>query len=374
MRSLVLTLLAAALCLGRGSCRAEPRAAVQPARRSPPAAPAPAGPRAPRVPLGLPAARARSRSDGAPLESAEHDAPPPSAGHALVCDAEHARVLLVDAGLGGGDDAAHAGEPTRVWALAGDAWQLVDASGPPVRNLAGVAFDTRRGALVVHGGSSGTGAPYAETWEWRAGRWSLCSSDGPGARDHTAMAYDAARGRCVLFGGQVTLEEFPRDTWEWDGARWTRVDTEASGAAGPGPRVHHALAYDPSLERVVLYGGSSPRGPSLGDLWAFDGQRWSALGEGAPRSHAALAFDERLGALVAVGGFGPGRAAAALSAWREGRWIELDERGPSPRYLSAAAWDDARARLVVFGGGDAAGDALLADTWTRAAGGWTRLR
>ena len=60
------------------------------------------------------------------------------------------------------------------------------------------------------------------------------------------------------------------DTWEFDGGKWDRVAT-----SGPPPRVHHAMQYDPSLKRVVVFGGFTPGGPDLGDSWAWDGSRWT---------------------------------------------------------------------------------------------------
>ena len=40
-----------------------------------------------------------------------------------------------------------------------------------------------------------------ETWLFNGARWSLGSSEGPSARNHSAMAFDRRRGRLVLHGG-----------------------------------------------------------------------------------------------------------------------------------------------------------------------------
>jgi len=43
------------------------------------------------------------------------------------------------------------------------------------------------------------------------------------------MAYDARRRRIVLFGGHDGDNVFG-DVWEWDGVRWTLVDDVAPRA------------------------------------------------------------------------------------------------------------------------------------------------
>ena len=48
--------------------------------------------------------------------------------------------------------------------------------------------------------------------------------------------------------------------------------------AGPGVRNAHAMAYDPSIGRVVLFGGADAASVR-GDTWAWDGdrQRWAPM-------------------------------------------------------------------------------------------------
>ena len=47
----------------------------------------------------------------------------------------------------------------------------------------------------------------------------------------------------------------------------------------PPHRRHHALAYDPAIGRVVLYGGqhlaSDSDAPLLDDPWHWDGTQWT---------------------------------------------------------------------------------------------------
>jgi hypothetical protein len=297
-------------------------------------------------------------------------APAGSAGHSLVYADDLEMVLLVNAGLGG-NTAPAAATPTRIWGWTGAEWRLIDSAGPPVRNLAGVAYDTRRHTLVMHGGTYDLGRSYGETWEWtRQSGWRQFTGSGPGIRDHTQLAYDAERGRSVLFGGSGSDPNTAfGDTWEFDGVRWERFTT-----TGPPARVHHAMQYDPNLKRVVVFGGFTPGSPAIGDSWAWDGTRWTSFAPlTAPRSHARMAYHRRLNALLVAGGF-PQTSLGVITR-RDAGWTSLPASPePSARYLTDMAYDAKRDVLVLFGGGDPAGSTLYADTWEFDGTTWRRVR
>ena len=296
------------------------------------------------------------------------DGPPASAGHNLVYADHLGMVVLVNAGLGGATPPP-ATTPTRVWGWTGTEWRLLDASGPPIRNLAGVAYDRRRQTLVMHGGSYDLGRFYGETWEWSAA-WRQVAASGPGLRDHTQLAYDAQRGRAVLFGGSGNDPNVAfADTWEFDGTRWERVAT-----AGPSGRAHHAMGYDPVTRRVVVFGGFVPGSAPLGDTWAWDGSRWTSLGSpAAPRSHARMAFHRGLGALLVVGGTAASPGLDMLVS-RDQVWMPLASASePSARALTDIAYDERRGVMVLFGGA-APNGSLLGDTWEFDVTTWRRIR
>jgi len=86
-----------------------------------------------------------------------------------------------------------------------------------------------------------------------------------------------------------------------------------------------------------------------------------------------MAFHGRLGLLLAFGGF-PGTDLNLLARHGE-QWTSLASAGgPGARYLTDAAYDPQRQRLVLFGGGDPGGSALLADTWEFDGTTWTHVR
>jgi hypothetical protein len=299
----------------------------------------------------------------AAIDARDVHAPPPSAGHSLVWAGDLERVLLVNAGLGTSSLPPES-TPTRLWAWDGASWQLVDSSGPPIRHLAAVAYDSRRHALVMHGGSHDGDTLYGETWEWTmAAGWRSLPAPGPGARDHTMMAFDAERGRMVLFGGGVPPSTLFGDTWEHDGGAWQRVAT-----SGPAARVHHAMAYDTTSKRVVVLGGVTLTA-TLRDTWAWTGVEWTRLADApAPRSHARMDHHSGLGGLVVVGA---GEGPIATLALREGQWTPVTA-SPEPRgrCLPGVAFDARRGVLVMFGGCDPRTNAVLGDTWELDAAMW----
>jgi hypothetical protein len=253
-------------------------------------------------------------------------------------------------------------DPQVVWAWDGERWTVVDASGPPARDLGGAAYDTRRQVLVLYGGLS-PAAPGCsrETWEWDGARWSASSASSPQPCNHFKMTYDAARAAVLLFGGQDESARLSSDTWAWDGATWRRV-----AEIGPQGRAHFGLVFDRIHGQVSLYGGYD--GAVYEDFWSWDGQDWTALdfpGPG-PRSHLGMAFDDQAGTLAIFGGATSASTMSSLTddLWvlDNGHWSRTGLPGPSARGSPGMAYDSARKRIVLYGGFDETGGVLY-DTW-----------
>ena len=70
---------------------------------------------------------------------------------------------------------------------------------------------------------------FVDFWEWNGDRWReiLLVSPNPGPRYSPGLAFDSRRGRLVLYGGFVHdsggRTRRMDDTWEWDGARWRQI-------------------------------------------------------------------------------------------------------------------------------------------------------
>jgi cysteine-rich repeat protein len=231
-----------------------------------------------------------------------------------------------------------------------------------------MAYDAARGRVVLFGGHDG--ALDGETWEYDGvtATWTLVTPSGssPSARGSHAMAYDAARNRVILFGGS----DFPLDgeTWEYDGATATWTQVTPSGSS-PSPRYQHAMAYDASRGRVVLFGGSDAGGLD-GETWEYDGATatWTQVtptgSSPSPRESHAMAYDAVRGRVVLFGG---NDNALDGETWEydgaTATWTQITPIGstPSPRKYHAMAYDAARGRAVLFSGNDGDYDG---ETWT----------
>jgi len=249
---------------------------------------------------------------------------------------------------------------------AGHYWtQLTPATSPPRLTFPKMAHDSVRERVVVHGAAG-------STWEYDGTTWiEAMPSASPPGRWAFAIAYDAARERIVLFGGaHLSVPEILADTWEYDGTTWT----EATPAASPSPRTGHAMAYDETRRRLVLFGGGYSYVGFL-DTWEYDGTTWTGMRSDVlpePVVGHAMAYDAARERVVLFGGR---REDTTLSCgtWEyDGTgWTEVvPDTSPPARFGHAMAYDAARARVVMFGGQGDRGD--LGDTWEYDGTTWTQ--
>ena len=61
--------------------------------------------------------------------------------------------------------------------------------------------------------------------------WRRLATTGPSPRALTQMAFDRRRGVMVLFGGRIRYPLDSDETWEWNGTTWRRVGGSASTGA-----------------------------------------------------------------------------------------------------------------------------------------------
>lgn len=293
--------------------------------------------------------------------------PQPSAGHMLVAAKAFGGVLLLHGEAAG---------PGRIWLRKGSTWIDLGPLGTTPRSLAAFAYDPVRKMLVVHGGAlPNPNADGSIDWKvdgqtlgWDGKTWRVLSVTGPSPRDHHAMVYDAARKKIVLYGGGDAdpsgRADYFGDTWEWDGKAWTRITD-----AGPGTRVHHAMAYDPVRRKTVVVGGYGPGGAD-GRTWEWDGKTWQDRGESevALRVSPRIAFDDSRKKIVLFGGDIRDATPSDTYEWDGARWSRIAEQGPPGRSVHGLAFDEKRKALILFGG---AGPEPLADTWEFVRGAWT---
>jgi N-acetylneuraminic acid mutarotase len=129
------------------------------------------------------------------------------------------------------------------------------------------------------------------------------------------------------------------------------------------------MAYDESSDRVILYGGSG-----RSDTWAYDlpTDTWKDLNPTTKppgRNYAAMVYDPKGERMVLFGGtVGPWLQETALGdiwtySYKTNTWTEVPTTGgPSARGWHGMAYDEATAKIVLFGGGKDR-RSFLSDTW-----------
>ena len=154
--------------------------------------------------------------------------------------------------------ASHTPEDNAVFQLRGARWERLDRSGPSPQNLyemTSLAFDTRRGRLILHGG----GARRDELWAFdpKIGHWENLRPSG--------TAPSCLREAVYIAGEDVFLT-FGAGTWTYRPAAnaWSKLDVP-----DPPERVgqNRAMVYDPQRNLVLLVlgeGGDAGRASVYG--------------------------------------------------------------------------------------------------------------
>jgi len=285
------------------------------------------------------------------------------------------------------EDPLYVSDPNSVWPCVGDvnirfarlrpgisgAWEEKEAAGPtPSPRYEHIFVNDRlRANIVMHGGSTYRYGPgTSETKLWNGFFWEDGASGGPFARASHA-AYDARRDRVVAFGGRDPFNNNrPSDaTYEYTGSAWVLMQPPTS----PTARENHAMAYDatnpnPSQRVVLLFGGrSGDVAPYTynADTWAWDGTEWTLRASTGPpaRWKHAMAYDRQRNRVLLFGGENAaGQALPDTWEWDATSWTQVQTPGPSARADHAMAYDDTWKRMVLFGGRTQSGE-VKGDTW-----------
>lgn len=155
---------------------------------------------------------------------------------------------------------------THTWGWNGNVWAQLANTGPGTRWNHSMAYDNISKKIILFGGvnSENTG----DTWEWNGQEWRKLSELGPGQLNASQMV-TTSKG-IILFGGSVydnNVEDVKGNTWLWNGSHWSKILD-----FGPGARTQHAMTYDRSRKKVVLFGGyfqanQNINAYSLDDTW-----------------------------------------------------------------------------------------------------------
>jgi hypothetical protein len=161
-----------------------------------------------------------------------------------------------------------------------------------------VTYDPALGGLLAFGGSVRPGsAGLNQTWAFVGGAWTaLHPAQSPPGRSASALAYDPSLRAMVLFGGRGAT--VPNSTWKFNGRNWVNVTTAVAPVSGS-----PELAYDRPCGCLLMAGGlSSVTGRSSNVTWNLSGKSWSVETSGSGPTlrvdQFALGFDVTSGRLL----------------------------------------------------------------------------
>jgi RHS repeat-associated protein len=216
--------------------------------------------------------------------------------------------------------------------LIGPTWIQLQPPGvlPPSREDPAV-YDPSSDRLISFGGAVTTGASN-DTWVLTNANglkgtpsWIKLNPNGslPPARFANAAVYNPGSNRLIIFGGAATFG-LGNDVWVLSNANglggnpaWTQLSPTGTP---PSPRRYFSAVYDPSSNRMILFGGCTCVGSNdpqaTNDVWVLtnaDGTEVNApswiqltpIGTlPAARDAYVLAYDNTTNRMIIFGGFG----------------------------------------------------------------------
>ncbi len=317
---------------------------------------------------------------------------PPSArhGHAAVYDPQADRMVV----FGGRGSGLAFFNDTWTLSLSGTpGWASLTPLGtaPSMRQDHSGIFDPLRGRLVVFGGYDYVATRRNDLWAlslFGSPAWECLMPDEsarPAVRYGHTSIIDAPRNRMVVFGGTTQVGDV-NDVWAATFTAipsWTQL---APTGTPPSARLWHTAICDPERDRMLVfggYGGAFPNGTN--EVWALSlsgTPAWTQLfPAGTPppgRFSTRATYDPVRDRVLVYGGLPYDGSVWALwlSAIGAPFWTQLAPTGtpPSARADQGMFYDLVRDRMIVFGGGTAAG--YLNDAWALSLTGtpsWSQL-
>ncbi|MCE7996089.1 MAG: hypothetical protein HEP71_29185 [Roseivirga sp.] len=245
------------------------------------------------------------------------------------------------------------------WLWNGSWRQLITENAPPVRSGHSMTYDTLRKKIVLFGGR-GVDSLLNDTWTFDGEDWRQIKTEGPPARQSHRLEYDQSRRKTVLFGGSGADRNSLSDTWLFNGRKWEQLETEIPG------RLQHAMSYNPERRSIILFGGFSRLDGEktvLADTWEYKAKTWRKMRAEGPvgRDHHAMAFDPTSQSTLLFGGYREGYLG---DTWQlvKGTWRIFTPNGPNRAGKPTIFYDKISAQLIMYGGWDS-GNKPLTDFW-----------
>jgi hypothetical protein len=265
--------------------------------------------------------------------------PVPRDSHSAVLDTTTNRMIV----FGGNSVTANSASNRNlndVWRLGpGLGWASVKPIGtPPSARLSHSAvYDPASNRMIIFAGGLGHTSPCEnDVWVLTNANgnggipeWIQLNPSGsaPAARLRHSAVYDSNTNTMIVFGGNDCFSTIFGDVWLLSNANgvggtpvWTQLST--SGAS-PGTSQDHTAVYDPSSNRMIVFGGGLG-GSNSNEVWVLE----NANGTGGTPT-----------------------------------WTQLSPSGtpPAGREEHSAVYDPSHNLMTVFGGNNST--SVLRDTW-----------
>jgi len=285
-------------------------------------------------------------------------------------------------------------------------------------------YDQTTNTMIVFAGLSAalafedTNAVLLNTPVTGSGLWSTLIANGtagsPPARDSHSEIYDSVNNRMIIFGGAVFSSGASlNDVWVLSNANgqggtptWTQLSPSGTP---PAARSQHTAVYDPVNNVMTVFGGGDSNGLTLTDAWVLTNANglggtpvWTKLSPTGALPTGVIAHTAVYDAVnnimtvfsganskITSGTNGVYTLSHANGLGGTPVWTRIVANGalgsPPKRFASAAAYDPANNRMIIFGGGlipdPQTGPGGLNDVWVlsnaNGLGGtpvWTRLK
>jgi N-acetylneuraminic acid mutarotase len=275
--------------------------------------------------------------------------------------------------------------PQETWTYDVNGNKWTDVSPPPSESPVGrchpvMAYDAKSKKHVLFGGRNSVFNILGDTWTYDAvqNKWTDAKPNpSPPPTYHPAMAADPATGKIVFFGGCVngvgtlSCKQLTDATWVYDPSSNTWSDMKPTKA--PPPRDRHHMAWDPVINRALLFGGVGANSKTdMQDTWLYDlaNNSWEEVMPATKppgRDMNPMDFDQTRQMIIMFGGY-----SSYKDTWyfdgKKKDWVKETPTGsPSGRFGHYIVYDAGAQKSVVFGGW--AGSCCVGDTWVYDSGG-----